>query len=220
MAEACRALDIPVESGNVTLYKETQGAAVLPTPAIGGVGLLGDYALAAGLAFKAEAETIVLIGESRGHLGQSLYLREVEGREDGSPPPVDLAAERRNGDFVRGLITSQRVTACHDVADGGVLVCVAELALAGDVGATIRVPEDGDVPAHAWLFGEDQGRYIVTTDDPDGLLEAAADAGVPAMPIGITGGEGLSLLGGEAETALGALRQINESWLPDFMGGA
>ena len=144
---------------------------------------------------------------------------------------MDLAAERRNGDFVRGLITSRKVTACHDVADGGVLVTVAEMALAGNIGATIRVPEDdggdgggggggGGVPAHAWLFGEDQGRYILTTGDPDGLLAAAADAGVPALPIGLTGSDGLSLLGGEAETALDTLREINESWLPAFMAGA
>ncbi len=226
MREACEALEFPVVSGNVSFYNETEGNAVLPTPAIGGVGLLGDYELAAGLAFKAEGETIVLVGETRGHLGQSLYLREVENREDGASPPVDLAAEKRNGDFVRGLITSTQVGACHDVSDGGILVATAEMVLAGNVGATIQVPglvpEDGedDVPAHAWLFGEDQGRYIVTTDDPNGLLAAADKAGVPALPIGITGGEGLSLLGGEAETTLDALRQINESWLPEFMGEA
>ncbi|MCH7649558.1 MAG: phosphoribosylformylglycinamidine synthase II, partial [Nitrospinae bacterium] len=222
MREACEALDFPVVSGNVSFYNETGGNAVLPTPAIGGVGLLEDYDLAAGLAFEAEGETLVLIGETRGHLGQSLYLREVEGREDGSPPPVDLAAEKRNGDFVRELIASAKVTACNDVADGGILVAVAAMALASTIGATIRVPEDGGdgVPAHAWLFGEDQGRYMVTTDDPDGLLAAAQKAGVPALPIGITGGEGLSLLGGEAETTLDALRKINESWLPDYMGGA
>ena len=218
MREACTVLEFPVVSGNVSLYNETEGLAVLPTPDIGGVGLIEKYQTAATLVFKAEAETIVLIGETQGHLGQSLYLREIEGREDGPPPPVDLAAEKRNGDFVRGFISQGKVTACHDVSDGGILVAVAEMALSGSVGATIQVPE-GEVPAHAWLFGEDQGRYIVTTADAKGLLAAADKAGVPAMQIGITGADGLSLIGGEAETVLEELRQIHESWLPEYMAG-
>jgi len=121
---------------------------------------------------------------------------------------------------------SGKVSACNDVSDGGVLVSVAEMALKGGVGATIQVPDGGqggqgdNPPAHAWLFGEDQGRYIVTTDDAESLLEAAEKAGVPAIQIGITGGEGLSLLGGAGETALDALRDANEGWLPEFMGGA
>ena len=218
MREACTVLEFPVVSGNVSLYNETEGLAVLPTPDIGGVGLIEKYQTAATLVFKAEAETIVLIGETQGHLGQSLYLREIEGREDGLPPPVDLAAEKRNGDFVRGFISQGKGTACHDVSDGGILVAVAEMALSGSVGATIQVPE-GEVPAHAWLFGEDQGRYIVTTADAKGLLAAADKAGVPAMQIGITGADGLSLIGGEAETVLEELRQIHESWLPEYMAG-
>ena len=218
MADACTVLEFPVVSGNVSLYNETEGRAVLPTPAIGGVGLIEKYETAATPAFKAKSETIVLIGETQGHLGQSLYLREIEGREDGPPPPVDLGVEKRNGDFVRGLITETLVTACHDVSDGGILVAVAEMALSGSIGATLQIP-DSDIPAHAWLFGEDQGRYIVTTTDAKGLLAAADKAGVPAMQIGITGADGLSLIGGEAETALEELRQTHESWLPDYMAG-
>ena len=219
MGEACRVLEFPVVSGNVSLYNETQGVAILPTPAIGGVGLIDDLGRTASLDFKAEGETIVLIGETRGHLGQSLYLREIEGLEDGPPPPVDLDQEKRNGDFVRGLIRAGEVSTCHDVSDGGLLVCVAEMALKGGIGATIQVP-DTDTPPHAWLFGEDQARYVVTTEDADTLAAAADKAGVPAMQIGITGGQGLSLLGGAGETALAALAELNEGWLPEFMGGA
>ena len=219
MGEACRVLEFPIVSGNVSLYNETQGEAILPTPAIGGVGLIDDYELTASLDFKADGETIILIGETRGHLGQSLYLREIEGRKDGPPPPVDLQDEKRNGDFVRGLIQASKVSACHDVSDGGVLVCIAEMALKSGIGATIQVPEGGVLP-HAWLFGEDQARYVVTTDNAKSLLAAADKAGVAAMQIGITGGQGLSLLGGAGETALEALAQINEGWLPEFMGGA
>ncbi|NQV85165.1 MAG: phosphoribosylformylglycinamidine synthase II, partial [Rhodospirillales bacterium] len=219
MGEACRALNFPVVSGNVSLYNETQGTAVLPTPAIGGVGLIDNLAQTTSLDFKAAGETIVLIGETTGHLGQSLFLREIEGREDGAPPPVDLEAEKRNGDFVRGLIRAGDVTACHDASDGGLLVTITEMALTGNIGATIQVPDDGP-PAHAWLFGEDQARYVVTTKDASALLAAADTAGVPAMQIGITGGEGLSLIGGAGETTLKTLRDINESWLPEYMGGA
>src|SRR5476649_1770267 len=106
MAEACRALDFPVVSGNVSLYNETNGAAIPPTPTVGAVGLIPNYAKRASFGGMKSGDTLVLIGETHGELGSSLYLRELLGREDGAPPPVDLAMERRNGDFVRGLIRS------------------------------------------------------------------------------------------------------------------
>ena len=130
MAAACEALDFPVVSGNVSLYNETEGHGILPTPAIGGLGVIEDAAAAVGLALAPWLD-IVLIGATKGALGQSLWLREIAGREDGAPPPVDLAAERANGDFVRALILSGGVRACHDVSDGGILVALAEMALAG-----------------------------------------------------------------------------------------
>ena len=141
MASACIALDFPVVSGNVSLYNETEGKGILPTPAIGGVGVLEDVAQAVGLALPAGAE-LVLIGETRGWLGQSLWLREIAGQEEGAPPPVDLAAERRNGDFVRAQILAGAVRACHDCSDGGLLVAVAEMAMAGGVGARLQAGPD------------------------------------------------------------------------------
>ena len=140
IGEACRALDFPVVSGNVSLYNETNGRAILPTPTIGGVGLLDDFTKSMTLAFKAEGEAILLIGETHGWLGQSLYLRDICGREEGAPPPVDLAAERRHGDFVRGLIRDGMVTAVHDVSDGGLLVALAEMAMASGIGAVLEAP--------------------------------------------------------------------------------
>src|SRR5579863_3986527 len=147
MRDACLALDYPVVSGNVSLYNETNGSGILPTPAIGGVGLIEDAANSASLGFKRAGETIILIGETRGHLGQSLYLREILGREEGAPPPVDLDAERRNGDFVRGQILGGGVSACHDLSDGGLLVALAEMAMAGGIGAALTLP--ASLPAHA-----------------------------------------------------------------------
>jgi phosphoribosylformylglycinamidine synthase len=221
MGEACRALDYPVVSGNVSLYNETNGEAILPTPAIGGVGLIDDLERIADPAFKADGEAIIVIGETRGHLGASSYLRVIDGREDGAPPPVDLAAERRNGDFVRNLIAGGQVTACHDVSDGGLAVALAEMALIGGRGAQITGPgaEISDSPpVHAWLFGEDQARYIVSAADGAALLDAAETAGIPATRIGTTGGTALILPEGDP-ISLDDLCKAHETWLPAYMDG-
>ena len=189
ISAACRALDFPVVSGNVCLYNETEGRGILPTPAIGGLGVLDDAARAVGQALR-PGLSLVLVGATAGHLGQSLWLREIAGQEAGPPPPVDLAAERRNGDFVRAQILAGLVAACHDVSDGGLLVAVAEMALAGDTGATLAA--EGD---HAFWFGEDQARYVLAVADPAPLLAAAQAADVPAMLVGKAGGDGLTLPG-------------------------
>jgi phosphoribosylformylglycinamidine synthase II len=215
MGEACRALDYPVVSGNVSLYNETSGTGILPTPVIGGVGLIDDVARRATIGFRAAGETIVLVGETRGHLGQSLYLCEILGRRDGPPPPVDLAVERRTGDFVRALIAEGLVCTCHDLSDGGLLVALAEMALAGGIGAQIEAPPE---TRHltAWLFGEDQGRYLLSVPESAAILEAAAAAGVPAAAIGRTGGGLLTAPGGRT-ISLGKLRAAHEGWFPSYM---
>ncbi len=216
IGEACRALDFPIVSGNVSLYNESAGRGILPTPSIGGVGIIADVSTSASLAFAADGETILLIGDTRGWLGQSLYLREICGREEGAPPPVDLGAERAHGDFVRPRIVERRVSAAHDVSDGGLALALAEMALAGDIGATIDVP-DG-LPAHAWLFGEDQARYLVTASpaNAEAMLRDAAAGGVPCRRIGTTGGTALVL--GDATIDLADLRHAHEDWLPGYMG--
>src|SRR6516162_1813563 len=183
MREACLALEYPVVSGNVSLYNETNGSAILPTPVIGGVGLLANVRNAVDLALKRDGDALILIGETGGHLGCSLYLREIEGSEAGPPPPVDLAAERRNGDFIRSEIRAGHVVACHDLSDGGLLAGVAEMAMAGGRGVSLD-PLPVGLPRHAFLFGEDQARYLVETAEPDALLAAAGLAGVPACVIG------------------------------------
>jgi len=217
MAEACTALDYPVVSGNVSLYNETEGRAILPTPAIGGVGIVDDATRTVRIAFPAKGQSIVLVGATAGWLGASLYLREILGREDGAPPPVDLAAERRNGDLVRSLIGDGLATACHDLSDGGLAVGLAEMAMTAGIGATVARPADAP-RVDAWLFGEDQGRYLLTTTDPATVLARATAAGAPAAVLGMTGGSELTVEGAGAISVF-ALRQAHERWFPAWMAG-
>ncbi|MFN4287601.1 MAG: phosphoribosylformylglycinamidine synthase subunit PurL [Brevundimonas sp.] len=213
MAEACRALDFPVVSGNVSLYNETNGQAIPPTPTVGGVGLLRNYDLAAGFGGLAEGDELVLIGESLGHMGASLYLREVLGREEGAPPPVDLATERRNGDLVRGLIGEGIVTQCHDLSDGGLIGAVCDMALASGCGIALEV----EAPALGLLFGEDQARYLLAVPDAADVLDAAEKAGVPARVIGRAGGDSVRAAG-LFDIPLERLRDAHESWMPRWIG--
>jgi phosphoribosylformylglycinamidine synthase II len=215
MREACLELDFPVVSGNVSLYNETNGNAILPTPVIGGVGLLDDVSKAIGSGFQGADDSIIVIGKTQGHLGASLYLREIEGREDGPPPPVDLAEERKHGNFVRAQILEGRISACHDISDGGLGITLAEMALSGNMGAEVHLPKDS-IASHVWLFGEDKGRYVLATDDPVRLLAAAARAEVPAARIGTTTGDTLTFVDQGAIT-LSDLRRIHESWMPEYM---
>jgi phosphoribosylformylglycinamidine synthase subunit PurL len=220
IAAACRALDFPVVSGNVSLYNETNGRGILPTPSIGGVGVLDDFTKSATLAFKATGEAILLIGDTQGWLGQSVYLRDICGREQGAPPPVDLAAEKRNGEVVSGMIRCGMATAAHDVSDGGLLIALAEMAIASAIGAQLLAPPSAIEP-HAYWFGEDQARYVMTVkaEEAGPVLAKMRGAGVPCMRIGTTGGDAIAVAG-EGEVAVAVLKQGFESWLPAYMSGA
>jgi phosphoribosylformylglycinamidine synthase II len=225
IGEACLALDFPIVSGNVSLYNETNGRGILPTPTIGGVGLLPDWSQMARIGFAAAGQVILLVGAppARGtHLGQSIYLRDLFGRKDGPAPHVDLAHERRTGDFVRKLIRSGVVTACHDLSDGGLAVGLAEMAVASGIGATVVDINDHDPILQ--YFGEDQGRYLVTLNlDPQGeeltaLWRDAEALGVFAPWIGTTGGSDL-VLGEARPIPVAALKAAHEGWFPNYMDG-
>ena len=191
----------------------------MPTPSIGGVGVLADFSKSASLAFKRESEAIILIGETQGWLGQSVYLRDLCGREDGAPPPVDLVEEKENGDFVRALILDGTATAAHDISDGGLLVALAEMAMASGIGAAL-IAAPADTPSHAHWFGEDQARYLITVPlaQAEAVLAKARDASIMAARIGVTGGDGL-VIEGEQPLPLARLRQSFEGWLPAYMAG-
>nr|WP_301272829.1 phosphoribosylformylglycinamidine synthase subunit PurL [Acetobacter orientalis] len=219
MGEACRVLDFPVVSGNVSLYNETRQPdgstrAILPTPAIGALGVLEDVTKAVGLGM-AETSDLVLVGETKGELGQSIWLREILGREEGAPPPVDLATEKRNGDFVRKAILDGTVSACHDIADGGILVAVAEMVMASRIGCELESPTSGIRPEAFW-FGEDQARYLVCVKDGAAFCADAQKNGVPARILGRSGGSDLILPSGVTISAA-RLTTAHDAFFPTLM---
>ena len=217
--EACVALKYPVVSGNCSLYNETNGKGIPPTPAIGGVGLIPDYAATADIKLKREGDLLVLIGREQGHLGQSLYQLIETGKSEGAPPPVDFTDEIKAGNLVRALIREDKVSAVHDVSDGGLLVAIAEMALAGNLGVELY-PYEGRLPAHSIWFGEDQGRYVLAAhpSTAEEIAERARLLGLSARIVGRAAGDAMRLKG-EAALVLGELRAEHESWLPKFMGG-
>ncbi|MGB0906028.1 MAG: phosphoribosylformylglycinamidine synthase subunit PurL [Maricaulaceae bacterium] len=218
MNEACRAFDYPVVSGNVSLYNETNGVAIPPTPAVGGVGLIPDLNFFTTLSGAKEGDTLVLIGDTEGWLGSSIYLREILSREDGAPPPVDLEVEKQNGNYVRWLIRNRRVTAVHDLSDGGLAIAACELAFASGQGFELTSPTGG--AKHGWYFGEDQARYLLAVDENsvNPVVSTAAAKGVTAQIVGKVGGERIKAEGA-FDVSLDALTEQHEGWLPNYMAG-
>ncbi len=223
MGQACRALDFPIVSGNVSLYNESKatggGSAILPTPAIGGVGVIDDLTKAVGIGFKRTGDIVLAVGERMGHLGQSIWLREIQGREEGPPPPVDLRTERRTADFIRNAINQSWITACHDVSDGGMAVTLAEMALKSDIG--VLISEEQPFGIAESFFGEDQGLYLVTVCDTclADFLAAAHRADVPVDPVGRTIRDKIvfELPNSDHSVSLTDLRAAHEGFFPALM---
>jgi phosphoribosylformylglycinamidine synthase subunit PurL len=212
---ACRALDYPVVSGNVSLYNETNGQAILPTPAIGGVGLLNDLTKITTLAFKAADEAILLLGGHGSHIGQSIYISVMENHEDGAPPHVDLAREKRHGEFMLNLINHAQVSAVHDISDGGLVAAVVEMALASGLGASL------DPLDHIQLFAEDQARYVLTCKASEAakIITQAHVKGIDVIGIGTVTSEPNVQLAAAASLSLAELRAAHEGWFPNYMDG-
>ncbi|MAZ90426.1 MAG: phosphoribosylformylglycinamidine synthase II, partial [Maricaulis sp.] len=217
MAMACATLGFPVVSGNVSLYNETNGAAIPPTPAIGGVGLIPDIDKRAGFGGMKDGDILLVVGETQGVMGASVYLKVIEDREDGDAPHVDLDAEKANGDFVRGQIRAGRLTACHDISDGGLACAAADMALASDCG--IKLAHEGaNPPMHGFLFGEDQSRYLIAArkEDAIAILQDAKADEIPVQVVGLAGGTAISVNGAHP-LKLDRLRAAWEGWMPGLM---
>ncbi|MFK4823253.1 phosphoribosylformylglycinamidine synthase subunit PurL [Paenochrobactrum sp. BZR 588] len=217
IGEACRSLAFPIVSGNVSLYNETNGQAILPTPTIAGVGLIPDWKQMAKIGGMQDGDVLILLGGDGTHLGQSIYLRDLFDRADGPPPSVDLSIEKRNGDFVRSAIRNGQVTACHDLSDGGLALAVAEMAIKSGKGATLDI---GEGARHALMFGEDQARYVVSTSAETANLLAlnAEGSGIPFRILGTVGGDELNF-GDACKTSVDALKSAYEGWFPNYMNG-
>jgi phosphoribosylformylglycinamidine synthase subunit PurL len=217
IGEACRALDFPIVSGNVSLYNETNGVAILPTPTIAGVGLLPDWSKMAKIGTAKDGDVLVMIGIDGSHLGSSIYLRDLLGSTDGPAPVVDLAAERRHGDFVRAAIRNGQVSACHDISSGGLGLALAEMAMASLKGAKLSLRNCRGLP-HALLFGEDQARYVIAVpaDLANFMCASAESAGVPFRTLGSVGGDAL-VIDDLINVPVTELVNAHESWFPTFM---
>ncbi|WP_027229867.1 phosphoribosylformylglycinamidine synthase subunit PurL [Phyllobacterium sp. UNC302MFCol5.2] len=217
IGEACRALSFPIVSGNVSLYNETNGQGILPTPTIAGVGLIPDWTKTTKVGGMKDGDVLILLGVDGTHLGQSIYLRDLHGRADGPAPAVDLGVEKRNGNFVRSAIRNGQLTACHDLSDGGLAIALAEMCMASGKGATVEI---GEGAPHALLFGEDQSRYVVAVapDAANMITLNAEGSGLPFRKLGTVGGNALTI-GGLLSISVSDLTQAHESWFPDYMSG-
>ena len=188
----------------------------MPTPVIGCVGIIENISESVSVGFKAHEEIIIVIGETVGWLGCSLYQRQFTDKSVGAPPPVNLNDERKNGDLIRKLIADNYFTSCHDVSDGGIAIAIAEMAIEGEIAAKIDFKPT--IPLHSWAFGEDQGRYIVTTKMPDKVQLQASKVGVKSVAIGVTCSTTLTLPG-TRPISIEELRNCHRSWFPEYMSG-
>ncbi|MDA7561768.1 phosphoribosylformylglycinamidine synthase subunit PurL [Alphaproteobacteria bacterium] len=221
MGDAARQLDTPVVSGNVSLYNETDGKAIQPCPVIGMVGVIENVGDAVGNCFVAADQDIFVIGQSDkaddGWLGASIY--QQHHGDDGiyAPPPLDLVAEQKTGSFVRQQILGGGISAAHDIADGGLAVAIAEMAMRSGFGAEIAVPKTGNL--HGWAFGEDQARFVVTTADSQALIAAAKEAGIEITKLGMVSDQGELKFGDNDTISIADLNAVFEGCIPALMSG-
>ena len=192
MAESCSYLNYPVISGNVSLYNETNGVGIYPTPAIGGVGLIKDLSQTMTIGLKNEGNIICVIGETSGHLNMSQYLSIIKNKEEGCVPEINLEIEKKNGMFVLDCIEGHLTVSVHDIGEGGLLIAMSEMCIAGNLGVQIEVEKEF---LHAYLFGEDQGRYLIEVSEKnyEKVIALAKDSSVYIEKLGFVGGTDLKI---------------------------
>jgi phosphoribosylformylglycinamidine synthase len=212
LAEACRALGTPVVGGNVSLYNETAGEAIFPTPVVGMLGVFEDVQKHATISFKNEGDLIFLVGENRNELSGSEYLKVCHDLVAGPGPKLDLETEKRNGEFCHTIISDGLVSSCHDLSEGGLAIGLAECALAGEIGAQVKLYCPGRTDS--LLFGETQARFVISLseENAESVRALAEERGVPLSLLGRVGGDKFTVEIGETRVIDGELTQISELW--------
>ena len=213
MTEACTALDYPVVSGNVSLYNETNGEGIYPTPAIGGVGLIKDIAKTKTIAFKQSDSLVFVIGETKGHLGNSQFLSIIQNKELGSTPIINLDNELKNGKFTLELINQDLALSTHDIGEGGLLIAAAEMSLSSNIGISINSERKN----HEYFFGEDQSRYLIEIDkkNEEALNKLAREHNVKVECIGYTAEENIEIKD-IGKISIHELKTSHEDWFQNF----
>ncbi|ABM44475.1 phosphoribosylformylglycinamidine synthase 2 [Bartonella bacilliformis str. Heidi Mejia] len=219
IGEACKELDFPIVSGNVSLYNETNGESILPTPTIAGVGIIDDWLKVVTVGGMQDGDIIILVGPCGSHLGQSIYVRDILNIDTGTPPHVDLQLEKKNGQFVRDVINRGFIHAAHDISDGGLAIALAEMVIKSGKG--IRAKLSNISPRHAELFGEDQGRYLIAIKPNalNSLKELSQTNMISLTELGTVEGDALDIKD-TLSLSVSQLTQAYESWFPKFMGNS
>lgn len=216
MKEACETLNYPVISGNVSLYNETNGVAIYPTPTIGGVGLLKNINNMMTFNFKNTESIIAVIGETSGHLSQSALIYDVIGDKEGPPPQINLKEEKKNGLFVSDLIKDKLVNAVHDISHGGIIVTLAEMCMASNIGAKIKV-SGSNSDKIKYLFSEDQARYLIeiSKKNLEKIKKTASTKNIKIDIIGNTQSE-IFEVENDLKITVKELKTKNESWFKNY----
>ena len=216
ISQACTYLDFPVVSGNVSFYNETKNKSILPTPTIGGVGLIDNLENITTKNFKKEGNYIFVIGKTLGHLYQSEFYKVVLGISDGPSPNINLFNEKNNGLLVKKLISKKLISTVHDVSSGGILLALSEMCIGGKIGAKIKLPKS-TINSHEYLFGEDQSRYIIEISEKNkkNVMKMLEENSVYYDSIGKTHGDTLDL-GKELNIKIDELEKLNSSWFKRY----
>ena len=216
ISQACKYLDFPVVSGNVSFYNETQKKAISPTPIIGGVGLIKNLDYMTTKDLKKIGSYILVVGKTLGHLYQSEFFREIIGIKDGPPPEVNLFNEKNNGLSIQYLISKKLVNSVHDISSGGMLVNLAEMCMAGKIGVKMKIPNN-KISSHEYLFSEDQSRYLIEISEKnkDEVTKVLEKNSVYFEILGKTQKESLEL-DKEFNIKISELNKLNSLWFKNY----
>ena len=216
ISQACKYLDFPVVSGNVSFYNETQSKAISPTPTIGGVGLIKNLDYMTTINLKEIGSYILVVGKTLGHLYQSEFFREVLEIKDGPPPEINLFNEKNNGLLIQTLISKKLVNSVHDISSGGILVALSEMCISGKIGANIKVPRN-NISLHEYLFGEDQSRYLIEINEKNNVevIKILEKNNIYYEIIGKTQKDSL-YLNNEFNIKLNDLSELNSFWFRNY----